>query len=139
MKKIFTTMMSFALVMSMAVLASCGGVPTNEEVEKIIEKYDDGEDLTPSEYNDLTTYCNAGLDAMVPVVEEVMTAKEDGDRSRLKELKKETEEIADQYEYFMEALKIVCSADDDQLGTAKSDAKKLERRYEKLDKKFRNL
>lgn len=133
MKKLFTAIFSFAMVMTMTVLASCGGAPSSADIEKIIDKYNDDEQLTPGDYNDLISYVDAAIDEVEPIMKKKEQARENDDYDRVDKYDDELEALEDKYEYYSDALRIIRHADDDDLGSAKSAAKKLikkERRFE---------
>lgn len=134
MKKLITAMFALAMVVSMTVLSSCGA-PSSAEIEKIIEKYDDDEELTPSDYNDLASYVEAAIDEVEPLFERMEKAKDNDDYDKAEEIRDQINDLNDKYEYYNKALRILRRADSDDLGSAKSYVKKVlkkERRFEAI-------
>lgn len=129
MKKLFTTMFSLALIISLSVLASCGGAPSKASVDKVIEKYDASEELTESDYSVLIDYISAAMDDALPLAKEMKKAYENDDYDKIEKLQKKAEKIEEKYPDMEDALSIIQRADDDELGTKNVEkAKKLLRK-----------
>ena len=119
-------MFSLALILSLSVLASCGGAPSKESVDKVIEKYDDSEDLTEADYSVLIDYISAAMDDALPIAKEMKKAYENDDYDKLEKLQEKAQKIEEKYPDMEEALRIIQRADDDELGTKNVEkAKKL--------------
>lgn len=129
MKKLFATLFSLALIVSLTTLTSCGG-PSNESVKKIIEKYDNDVDLTEADYSTLLDYVDAGMDDVIPVMKDAQDAAKDGDMKKLQKLQEKAEKLQEKYTYMDEVLEIIERADDDELGEA--NTKKAEKLLEKI-------
>lgn len=130
MKKLFTAMFTLAMIISLSVLTSCGGAPSNNDVKKIIEKYDDKGELSEKEYGVLIDYFDAAMDEALPIAKEMMKAQKNGDYDKAEELNKKGEKIGEKYKYSQEAFDIISSASEKELG--KSNAQKAK----KLASKF---
>lgn len=135
MKKLITAIFSFAMMMTMTVLASCGA-PSSADIEKIIDKYNENEELTPGDYDDLICYVNAALDEVEPLFEKMEKAKDNDDYDRAEEIRDQIDELNDKYEYYDKAMRIIRRADSDDLGAAKANAKKLIRRERRFEEKY---
>lgn len=131
MKKLFTAMFSLAMIISLSVLTSCGGAPSNSDVKKVIEKYDDKGELSEKDYAVLLDYIDAGMDEAVPVAKEIKKAYEDGDDDKMESLEKKANKIEEKYPHMKEALDIIERASDDELGDA--NYKKAEKILKKIN------
>lgn len=117
MKKLFSTLFALAVIVSMTVLSSCGGV-NNASVGKIIEKADNGEKLTEADYGTLIDYVDAAMDDMLPLYKEVQEAQESGNFDKLQDIQKKGEKLEAKYEHMEKALALIDRADDSDLGEA---------------------
>lgn len=135
MKKLITALFTLTLIVSMSILASCGGAPSNEQVEKIIEKYDE-EKLSPSDYQTLITYVDTAIDKATELFKARKKAEKNDDYDTLDRLEDEFDELNDRYEYYSKALRIIRRASDDELGSASSNAKKLLKKERRFEEKY---
>lgn len=129
-------MLSLVLMASFAILSSCGGVPGNDEIEKILEKYDDDDELTESDYNTLIKYVDCAIDEVTPLFKERKKAEKDDDYDVLDRLDEKIDELQDKYEYYGKALRVIRRASEDELGGAYSNAKKLMRKERRFEEKY---
>lgn len=125
MKKIFATLCSLALFLSLTVLASCGGAPSNAEVKSILDK----DELTQSDYTKLIDYMEAAYGEAMPIYEKQREAKKNDDMDKVMKLQEEGLAITKKYEYMSAVSRMVDRASDDELG--ESNVKKLEAIKEK--------
>lgn len=138
MKKIFATLFAFAAIASMTMLASCGGAPSNEEIGKIVDKYeDDAESLTESDYNKVFDYFVAASNEQLDICKDIDKAREDGDKSKVEELENRLQETAQKYEYLYEVGCILLYAEGH--GVSDFNLKKIEKLKEKAEKQGRSL
>ncbi|MDE6317840.1 MAG: hypothetical protein K2L73_05530 [Muribaculaceae bacterium] len=129
MKKVFAKLFGLALIVSLSVLSSCGGAPSNEEVKAITEKHIST--VTDSEYGKLIDYVGAAINDALPVVKKINEAKEAGDYDNLEKLYNERKEIQEKYPYMSEAMSIVNRAVNlDEISS--SNMKKIEKISEKV-------
>ena len=129
MKKLISTLFALAVIVSMTVLTSCGGVD-NAAVGKIVEKYDNGDDLTEAEYGTLIDYVDAAMDDALPIIKDMQDAVADGDMVKLQKLSKKGDELDGKYEYMNQAGTILGHADESMLGDA--NVKRLEAMAKKI-------
>lgn len=122
MKKLFTAMFSLAMIISLSVLTSCGGAPSNSDVKKVIEKYDDKGEISEKDYSALLDYLDAAMDEALPLVKDMKKAQENDDDDEIEAIEKKAEKLESKYEYFEDVLKIISNASDEDLG--KSNVKK---------------
>lgn len=126
MKKLFSTLFALAVVVSMTMLTSCSGGPSNESVGKIIEKYQNGDKLTEADYGTVIDYVDAAMDDVIPLYKEVQEAQENSDMDKLKSLQDKAMKLQEKYSKMDGAIAIMDSADDAELGEANVEkAKKL--------------
>lgn len=116
MKKLFTALFSMALIVSMTVLASCGGAPSGNDVKKVVEKYQNNDELTKADYEVLLDYVEAAMDEAIPLAKEITKAYEDGDDSKIEKLQAKSEKLESKYGYMEEAINIIENASDEDLG-----------------------
>lgn len=121
MKKLVSTLFALAVIVSMTVLTSCSGGPSNESVGKIVEKYNNGDQLTEADYSTLLDYADAAFDEALPVAKEAQEAVNSGDMDKLKKIQEKSEKIESKYKYMEEAMNIVEKADVDELGAANGE------------------
>lgn len=119
MKKLFSTLFAFAMIMSLTALASCSkkegegkNVPTSSEVAKILDK----SDLTNAYYSVLLDYVEGAFDEMLPLMEEAQKAGESGDFDKAEEIAKKAEAIEKKYDMMNKVIPVVENASDEQLG-----------------------
>lgn len=129
-------MLSLVLMASFSILSSCGGAPSNDEIEKILEKYDDDDELTESDYNSLIKYVDCAIDEVTPLFKERKKAEKDDDFDALDRLDEKIDELQDKYEYYGKALRVIRRASEDELGGAYSNAKKLMRKERRFEEKY---
>lgn len=110
MKKLFTTLFAFAIVVSMSVLASCGGAPSNERVEELMNK----PELSEDDYGELISYVEAAADEAIPVYQKLETAQCDA----AAELEAKADALDEKYKYFGEVLFMLDHATSEELGAA---------------------
>ena len=115
MKKLISSLFAFAVIFSMTVLASCGGAPN---VSKIIEKHDNGEQLTQADYSALLDYVDAAMDEALPIVKEIQEAAMNGDQSKIESLQKKAENLENKFPDMEKALDIIENASDADMGAA---------------------
>ena len=126
MKKLFSTLFALAVIVSMTVLTSCSGGPSNESVGKIIEKYNSGDQLTEADYGTIIDYVDAAMDDVLPIYQEVQKAYENQDMDKIKSLQEKSMKLQEKYSKMDGAIAIMDSADDAELGEANVEkAKKL--------------
>ncbi|MDE6756915.1 MAG: hypothetical protein K2J66_07195 [Muribaculaceae bacterium] len=130
MKKLISTLFALAVIVSMTVLTSCGSKVDNATVGKIVEKYDNGDDLTEAEYGTLLDYVDAAMDDALPIIKDMQDAVADGDMVKLQKLTKKGEELDGKYEYMDKAGKILDKVDESELGEA--NVKKIEALAKKI-------
>ena len=130
MKKLIWTLFAFAVIVSMTVLTSCGSKVDNATVGKIVEKYDNGDDLTEAEYGTLLDYVDAAMDDALPIIKDMQDAVADGDMVKLQKLTKKGEELDGKYEYMDKAGKILDKVDESEIGEA--NVKKIEALAKKI-------
>lgn len=118
MKKLFSTLFAFAMIMSLTALASCSkkegegkNVPTSSEVAKILDK----SDLTNADYSVLLDYVEGAFDEMLPWWKE-LKAGESGDFDKAEEIAKKAEAIEKKYDMMNKVIPVVENASDEQLG-----------------------
>lgn len=97
MKKLVSTLFALAVIVSMTVLTSCSGGPSNESVGKIVEKYNNGDQLTEADYSTLLDYADAAFDEALPVAKEAQEAVNSGDMDKLKKIQEKSEKIESKY------------------------------------------
>ena len=100
MKKIFATLFAFAAIASMTMLTSCGGAPSNEEIKKIVDRYDEGggsNELNDKDYDMLISYLEAAVNEALPLAKEMKKADENDDYDKVKELNKKNEQLEEKY------------------------------------------
>ena len=127
MKKLISSLFAFAVIFSMTVLASCGGAPN---VSKIIEKHDNGEALTESDYSALIDYADAAMDEVIPILKELTEATEKGDFDAVKDFDKKAEDLDAKYPDMSKVVTIIDSASSEDLG--ESNAAKAQKLMEKF-------
>ncbi|MBD5257518.1 MAG: hypothetical protein HDS52_02355 [Barnesiella sp.] len=137
MKKLFTTMLGLALILSISVLASCRGGETNAAADNasmkpIVEKFEAGEQLTEAEYSTVLDYVDAAVDEAAPLSEEFKEAYESGNETKMDDVQKKGEELEAKYEYMNDALKILYAANEEDAGEA--NVEKGKKIYEKMQK-----
>lgn len=138
MKKLFSTMFAFALVMSMAMFTSCSGTPSNEEVAKIIKEAAKDRTLTADDYKTLVRYCDAGLDKLAALQEKIDKAREEGNEADLTEYYGQGDYLMENdFKHYNAAMRIIMWTDDDELGDALDKVKQFREKYDELDKKFK--
>lgn len=126
MKKLFSTLFALAVIVSMTVLTSCSGGPSNESVGKIIEKYNSGDQLTEADYGTIIDYVDAAMDDVLPIYQEVQKAYENQDMDKIKSLQEKSMKLQEKYSNMDGAIAIMDRADDAELGEANVEkAKKL--------------
>lgn len=126
MKKLFSTLFALAVIVSMTMLTSCSGGPSNESVGKIIEKYNNGDQLTEADYGTVIDYVDAAMDDVIPLYKEVQDAQENSDMDKLKSLQDKAMKLQEKYSKMDGAIAIMDSTDDAELGEANVEkAKKL--------------
>lgn len=130
MKKLLKTLFAFAIVVSMSVLASCGGAPSNEEVGKLLEKYNDEGELTQAEYGMLIDYIDAVSDDALPLAKKLNAAYKEDDMDKVSDLMDEAAELEGKYPYAEAVLAIIEHTSDEELGEA--NCKKGEKVIEKM-------
>lgn len=130
MKKLISTLFALAVIVSMTVLTSCGSKVDNATVGKIVEKYDNGDDLTEAEYGTLLDYVDAAMDDALPIIKDMQDAVADGDMVKLQKLTKKGEELDGKYEYMDKAGRILDKVDESELGEA--NVKKIEALAKKI-------
>lgn len=108
MKKLFSSLLTLAVVAVMAVLTSCGGGAP--DVTSIVDKYNNGEELTDADYSALLDYTNAALDEALPLAKEAMAAMEDGDMEKVASLEEESKAIEAKYEHMEIVGQIIAGA-----------------------------
>lgn len=121
MKKLFSTLFAFAVIVSMTMLTSCSSGPSNESVGKIVEKYQNGDQLTEADYTTLLDYAEAALDEALPVAKEAQEIAKSGDMDKIKKFQEKSEKIESKYKYMEEAMDIVENADVEELGAANGE------------------
>lgn len=132
MKKIFSTIFAVAVIVSMAVLTSCGGAPGNADVAKIIDKYDDGEKLTEKDYSNLIDYYDAAMDEALPFAEDMQKYVEKGDMENAGKIMEKVEKIENKYEHAGRVAYILSGLNKEDLG--ESNALKMKELTEKAIK-----
>lgn len=75
MKKLITTFLSLTILMSMAILSSCGSAPSDADVNSVLSKYESGSELTKDDYNTLIDYAEAAIDEMAPLAKKELNCK----------------------------------------------------------------
>lgn len=136
MKKLLTGIFSIMMLLSLAVMSSCGGAPTSAEIEKIVDKYDDDMPLTADDYNDLISYIDAALDEVGSLYAKWEKAEELGQYRKIEEYEAQEDALKEKYEYYSKALRIIKRADDDDLGSAKANARKLLKKERRFEEKY---
>lgn len=110
MKKLISSL--FAVVLSVVVLSSCGGgVP---DVSSIVDKYNNGEELTEADYSTLLDYMEEAMSELLPIAQEAQEAAENEDMAKVMEIGKEAEAIVKNYEHADAVGNILRSADLDE-------------------------
>lgn len=127
-------MFTMALVMSLTVLASCGGAPSNAEVGKIIDKYDETGELTEGEWGTLLDYIDAGLNDALPLAKEAQKAIADDDYDKLEKLEAKGEKLEEKYPHMDKVERIFNRVDEDEIGAA--NIKKAEKIKERMMELF---
>lgn len=131
MKKLFTTMFSLALILSLTVLSSCSSGPSSESVKQIIDKYDNDDKLTEADYGVLIDYMSAGIDEAIPLAKDLNKAIEKGDYEKAEKIAEKAEEIEKKYPHMTKVADIFDSGvNEDDLGEA--NVKKIEKLADKL-------
>lgn len=149
MKKFFKFFFPLAVIMAFVSLPACKGGDGSDDdgyggsskvsssaIEKIIEKYDDGDNLSASDYNKLITYVDNALDEVEPLMKKLKKAEKAYDDDKIDALRDKIMDLSDKYEYYEEALRIIRRADDNDLGSAKSNARKLIKKERKFEEKY---
>lgn len=121
MKKLFSTLFALAVIVSMTMLTSCSSGPSNESVGKIIEKYNNGDQLTEADYGTLLDYAEVAFDEVLPVAKEIQEAVKSDDRDKINKLQEKSEKIVSKYKYMEVAMDIVEKADVEELGAANGE------------------
>lgn len=134
MKKLITMLFSFAIIASMTVLSSCGGAPSNEEVHKIIDKYEENKkSLTEKDYDMLVDYTVAAVSESIPIQKEVAKAKKDCDDDQIEKKYKKIDELRHKkYKYIYQVQQVLFDSKDYEMG--KANCKRIEDLKEKCDK-----
>lgn len=133
MKKLFSTLFAFAVIVSMTVLTSCGGssAPSNEDVKTVIDKADKGTALTESDWTVIIDYVDAAMDDMIPMYKDINAAQESGDYSKIEKMQDKAQELTEKYKYLFEAIAVMENCDDDtEIG--KSNEEKAEKLIKKM-------
>lgn len=128
MKKIFATLFAFAAIASMTMLTSCGGAPSNEEIKKIVDRYDEGggsNELNDKDYDMLISYLEAAVNEALPLAKEMKKADENDDYDKVKELNKKNEQLEEKYSELPGVIRIFNDVDEHEMGDT---------RYAKIEK-----
>lgn len=144
MKKLFSIFFTLSLLVAMTGFTSCkggdgddsdgegGGKPSKAKVEKVIDKYDNGDDLTDADYNVLLSYAEAALKEITKPRKDYLRANETDDVELERKAKQQMEKIADKYD-LMEYVGNILE------DTQYNMSSKIEKRYEKFMDKVHAL
>lgn len=139
MKKIFSILVFTILLATVSLISSCGGSDREGDgkekvsdavVERIIDKYDEGETLTKNDYKKLIAYLENAVDEALPLMKKASAASESRDKEAYRKLMDKIKRIEDKYSFMNQVYRIVDNADSDEMGT--SNKKKVERMFEKM-------
>lgn len=125
MKKLISYLFALAVIVSMTVLTSCGSKVDNESVGKVVEKYDNGDELTDADYGTLLDYLDVAMEDASSLTEEAMKLQQKPDIDALKKLEKKYQDLEKKYKYIDQVSAIIGSTDESQLN--ESNMKKAEK------------
>lgn len=110
MKKIFNIFMTLSLLVAMTGFISCkggdsdnsdggsgDGKPSDAKVEKVIEKYDNGDDLSDADYDVLLSYAESALQEFTKPRKDYLRANEINDVDLERKAKQQMEKISKKY------------------------------------------
>lgn len=127
MRKFIFALFAIAFVASMASLTSCSGAPSNEEVEKILDK--SRSELTETDYSNLIDYYEAATNETISVLKDVRAAAEKGDDAKVEQLQDKGRELNKKYPWIDKVYSKLSYADADDMGEANAD------RFKKINDK----
>lgn len=109
MKKVMSALFALVVLASMCVLTSCGSsAPSNEEVKKVVDKHDEGEELTEGDYSIAVDYLVASFEEALPIMKKINDAQNDGDFEKAKKIKdEEIAKLEEKYKYTQDVLFIL--------------------------------